>query len=69
MSGRFVYEFDQPIDMDRIVNITQWNSTNVGKEYFDFSFLPGDEKYFSDNVEEYKYEWTVTNTTKTTITF
>jgi hypothetical protein len=51
MSGRFVYEFDQPIDMDRIVNITQWNSTNVGKEYFDFSFLPGDEKYFSDNVE------------------
>ena len=42
ISGGFIFEFDKPIDMARLENITSWNSTNVGQNYFEFMLVPGD---------------------------
>jgi hypothetical protein len=69
MSGRFIFEFDKPIDMARLGNITSWNSTNVGQSYFEFTLMPGNQAFYRENEANYRYAWNITNTTSTTITF
>jgi hypothetical protein len=55
--------------MAQMGNISSWNSTNIGREYFEFTLVPGDAIYYKENEEKYQYMWNITNTTKTTVTF
>jgi hypothetical protein len=55
--------------MAQVGDISLWNSTNIGREYFEFMLVPGNDIYYKENEEKYLYAWNITNTTKTTITF
>jgi len=55
MSGGFIFKFDKPINMAQLGNINSWNSTNIGREYFEFTLVPGNTIYYTENIEEYQY--------------
>ena len=46
-----------------------WNSTNEGKNWFEFDLVHGGEYFYQDNIDGYEYSWYVLNATSTTITF
>ena len=46
-----------------------WNSTNEGKNWFEFDLVHGGEYFYQDNIDGYEYSWYVLNATSTFITF
>ena len=46
-----------------------WNSTNTGKDYFDFELIPCDQQFYEDNKDAYKFSWIVSSANETLIEF
>jgi hypothetical protein len=46
-----------------------WNSTNIGNEYFSFELLPSDQQYYDENKDGYTFSWIVSSANETNIDF